>query len=148
MKKLMVINGPNINFLGIREASIYGNNNFEYLKKIIEEKAQKENISIECFQSNSEGAIVDRIQECYHNKIDGIVINPAAYTHYSIAIRDALSAVNIPTIEVHISNIHKREEFRHKSVTAPVCVGQIAGLGLKGYILAIDGILGYLNEKE
>jgi 3-dehydroquinate dehydratase-2 len=134
--------------LGVREKSVYGSQSFEELKAMIADKAKAENIDIDFFQSNSEGAIIDKIQSCYHNQLDGIIINPAAYTHYSIAIRDALAAVQIPCIEVHISNIHKREEFRHKSVTAPVCLGQMAGFGLKGYILAIDAMLNYLNDKE
>ncbi|MFW6028615.1 MAG: type II 3-dehydroquinate dehydratase [Halanaerobiales bacterium] len=141
MKKITVINGPNINFLGIREKSIYGQLSYDNLKDILIKKAEKENINIECFQSNSEGEIIDKIQSCYKQEIDGIVINPAAYTHYSIAIRDAISAVEIPCVEVHISNIHKRESFRRESVIAPVCIGQISGFGLKGYILAIDSLL-------
>ncbi|TCK98371.1 3-dehydroquinate dehydratase [Natranaerovirga hydrolytica] len=148
MKKILVINGPNINFLGIREASIYGQQTYKDLEEMIIKKGEKENINITVFQSNSEGDIINTIQEAYYDKVDGIVINPGAYTHYSIAIRDAIASVNIPTIEVHISNIHKREAFRHQSVTAPVCVGQIAGLGLKGYMLGIDGIISHLEEKE
>jgi 3-dehydroquinate dehydratase-2 len=139
--KLLVINGPNINFLGIREKSIYGKENYSYLLSMLSEKAEKEGITIDTFQSNSEGEIIDRIQKAYFDETQGIVINPGAYTHYSIAIRDALASIEIPKIEVHISNVHKREEFRHVSVTAPVCTGQIVGLGLNGYILAIDAIL-------
>lgn len=138
--KILVINGPNLNFLGIREKGIYGTQDYEDLVKVLEEKAKIENHQIEVFQSNHEGYIVDKIQEAYHQKVEGIIINPGAFTHYSYAIRDAIASVEIPVIEVHISNIHKREEFRHKSVTAPVCQGQIAGLGLKGYSLAMDAL--------
>ena len=140
--KLLVINGPNINFLGIREKGIYGSENYETLVKNIDEHAKKLNIEVEVFQSNHEGAIIDKIQEAFYAKIDGIVINPGAFTHYSYAIRDALASVeDIPKIEVHISNVHKREEFRHVSVTAPVCTGQVVGLGLKGYLYAMEAII-------
>ncbi|SHO45063.1 type II 3-dehydroquinate dehydratase [Anaerocolumna xylanovorans] len=139
--KLLVINGPNLNFLGIREKSVYGAEDYGYLKSLIQEKAMKEDITVDIFQSNSEGNIIDRIQEAYFDGTQGIIINPGAFTHYSYAIRDALASLTIPVIEVHISNVHKREEFRHTSVTAPVCTGQIVGLGLKGYLLAMDALL-------
>ncbi|WP_066717688.1 type II 3-dehydroquinate dehydratase [Clostridium sp. Marseille-P299] len=138
---LLVINGPNINFLGIREKGIYGTKDFNSLLEMLENKANETGISIETYQSNCEGAIIDRIQKAYYDKVDGIIINPGAYTHYSYAIRDALASIEVPIIEVHISNVHKREEFRHTSVTAPVCTGQIVGLGLQGYLLAVDAIL-------
>ncbi|ADL49868.1 type II 3-dehydroquinate dehydratase [Clostridium cellulovorans] len=137
--KFLVLNGPNINMLGTREKGIYGQDNYETLCKIIEEKAKEINVEVDVRQSNSEGALIDIIHDTL-GKYDGIVINPGAYTHYSIAIYDALLAVNLPTIEVHISNIHKREEFRHKSVTAAACIGQIVGLGLQGYALAIQAL--------
>lgn len=143
--KLLVINGPNLNFLGIREKSIYGNQDFKYLLSILSEKAEKENITIDTFQSNYEGGIIDRIQEAYYDGTQGIIINPGAFTHYSYAVRDALASMDMPKIEVHISNIHKREEFRNVSVTAPVCTGQIVGLGLNGYILAVDAIMNLLQ---
>lgn len=142
MEKLLVINGPNINFLGIREKGIYGSQNYDTLVSMINDKAKELGVEVEVFQSNSEGGIIDRIQKAYYENIDGIVINPGAYTHYSIAIRDALGSVeNIPKIEVHISNVHKREEFRHTSVTVPVCNGQVVGLGLKGYMYAMEAVL-------
>lgn len=137
--KILVINGPNINMLGIREQGIYGDDSFESLKTLISKKAESLGIEIDHYQSNIEGEIVTTIQ-CAKGVYDGIVINPAAYTHYSIAILDALKAVSIPTVEVHISNIHKREEFRHKSVTAAACIGQIAGFGIYGYSMAIDAL--------
>jgi 3-dehydroquinate dehydratase II len=143
--KLLVINGPNLNFLGIREKSIYGNQDFKYLLSILREKGEKENITIDTFQSNYEGGIIDRIQEAYNDGTQGIIINPGAFTHYSYAIRDALASLEMPKIEVHISNVHKREEFRNVSVTAPVCTGQIVGLGLNGYILAVDAIMNMLQ---
>jgi 3-dehydroquinate dehydratase-2 len=144
--KLLVINGPNLNFLGIREKTVYGAEDYSYLKSLIQEKAISENITVDIFQSNTEGNIIDRIQEAYFDGTQGIIINPGAYTHYSYAIRDALASITVPIIEVHISNVHKREEFRHVSVTAPVCTGQIVGLGLKGYLLAIDAILSLVNS--
>ncbi len=138
---LLVINGPNINFLGIREKGIYGTKDFNSLLEMLEVKAKELGITIETYQSNCEGEIIDRIQKAYYDKVDGIIINPGAYTHYSYAIRDALASIDVPKIEVHISNVHKREEFRHVSVTAPVCTGQIVGLGFQGYLLAVDAIL-------
>lgn len=142
MDKILVINGPNINFLGIREKGIYGQDNYGTLVNMIEDKAKELGVEVEVFQNNSEGAIIDRIQKAYYEKVSGIVINPGAYTHYSIAIRDALGSIeDIPKIEVHISNVHKREEFRHTSVTVPVCNGQVVGLGLKGYLYAMEAVL-------
>lgn len=138
--KILVINGPNINFLGIREKSIYGNEDYEYLLNLLEEYGKRTANEIQVFQSNHEGHLIDRIQKAYRDGTEGIVINPGAFTHYSYAIRDALASVEIPKIEVHISNVYQREEFRQKSVTAPVCIGQITGLGLQGYILAIEAL--------
>lgn len=140
--KLLVLNGPNINFLGIREKGIYGTEDYEALVQMLEEKANREGHEIQVFQSNYEGAIIDKIQEAYHQGVEGIIINPGAFTHYSYAVRDALASIEAPKIEVHISNVHKREEFRHVSVTAPVCTGQVVGLGLKGYALAMDYLTG------
>lgn len=144
--RILVINGPNINFLGIREKGIYGTKDYNYLLGLLEDKAKATKCIIETFQSNHEGEIIDRIQKAYQEQVDAIIINPGAYTHYSYAIRDALASITVPKIEVHISNIHQREEFRHVSVTAPVCTGQIAGLGLDGYLLAVDAILS-MQEK-
>ena len=138
--RILVINGPNLNFLGIREKGIYGSESYESLIAGLMEKAEKDGIELECFQNNGEGAIVDRIQKAYHDKVDGIIINPGAYAHYSIAIRDALASIDVPKIEVHISNVYKREEFRHTSVITPVCTGEILGLGLNGYYLALDAM--------
>ena len=142
--KILVINGPNINFLGIREKGIYGTENYESLVRGLEEKGRAEGHEVEVFQSNFEGAVIDRIQAAYSDGTEGIIINPGAFTHYSYAVRDALASVELPKIEVHISNVHQREEFRHVSVTAPVCTGQIVGLGLRGYALAMDYLTGKL----
>ena len=139
--KLLVINGPNINFLGIREKSVYGTQDFQYLLDMIAKKGEETGYEITCFQSNHEGAIIDRIQEAYFDGTEGIVINPGAYTHYSYAIRDALASVYMPKVEIHISDITKREEFRKTSVTKDACDYQIYGKGLDGYLMAIDYIL-------
>jgi 3-dehydroquinate dehydratase-2 len=143
--KVVVIQGPNLNMLGKREQEIYGTMTLEEIHKQMQIFAEQNGIEIEFFQSNLEGEIVDRIQECM-GTADGIIINPAAYSHTSIAIRDALSAVKIPAIEVHLSNIHAREEFRRHSLTAEVCAGVIAGVGPFGYHLAMIAILQILNE--
>ena len=136
--KILVINGPNLNFLGIREKSVYGTQDYDYLLKMIGEKGEQTGSTIEVFQSNHEGAIIDRIQDSYFDGTEGIVINPGAYTHYSYAIRDALSSITVPKVEIHISDIMNREEFRKVSVTAPACDKQIYGHGLEGYLDAID----------
>lgn len=147
MTKILVINGPNLNFLGIREKNIYGSENYEYLVKMIEDYAKEKDVLVECFQSNHEGAIIDRIQEAYFDGTEGLVINPGAYTHYSYAIHDALASVTtFPKIEIHISNVNEREAFRHVSVTLPACDGQIVGQGLKGYLMAIDNLLEILHK--
>lgn len=142
--KILVINGPNINMLGIREKRIYGGTSYNGLCDYINKKGRELNQEIDIVQSNIEGEIIHFIQDAYE-KYDGIVINPGAYTHYSIAIYDALMAVSIPTVEVHISNVYKREEFRHKSVTAPACLGQITGFGIYGYIM---GIMALINNAD
>lgn len=138
--KVLVMNGPNLNFLGIREKGIYGEVNYESLCRQIQAKAMELGIEADIFQSNSEGGLIDRIQAAYEDGTQGIIINPGAYTHYSYALRDALASVQMPKIEVHISNVHQREAFRHTSVTAPVCNGQIVGMGLFGYELALEAM--------
>lgn len=144
--KIMVLNGPNINFLGIREKEVYGSQNYEEMCQYIKKNIKKE-IELKIYQSNIEGELINLIQKAYFDKFDGIVINPGAYTHTSIALYDAIKSVNIPTIEVHISNIHKREDFRHKSFTAAACIGQICGLGSDGYILAIEFLCNKIINK-
>ena len=146
MKKIFIINGPNLNFLGIRETRIYGNDNYDSLCSYIQEKFCDRNVKIEIFQSNYEGKIIDIIQNAYYEKIDGIIINPGAYTHYSYAIHDAIKAVSIPAVEVHLSDIHKREEFRKISVTAPACVLQIYGKGKEGYVEAVEYLIKFFKE--
>lgn len=139
--KILVINGPNLNFLGIREPGIYGKQDYQYLVNMIEEKCKEYGCEVECFQSNHEGAIIDKIQEAYYDETKAIVINPGAFTHYSYAIHDALASVDMLKVEIHISDITKREEFRKVSVTAPACDKQIYGQGLNGYLMAIDYII-------
>jgi len=143
--KIVVIQGPNLNMLGHREQNIYGPMKLEDIHTQMKNFADQNGVEIEFFQSNLEGEIVDKIQECLGDA-DGIIINPAAYTHTSIAIRDAISAVQIPTVEVHLSNIYAREDFRHKSLTAPVCAGQVSGFGPFGYHMAMVAITQIMNE--
>ena len=145
--KIVVIQGPNLNMLGVREQQVYGPMKLEQIHTQMKDFADQNNIEIEFFQSNLEGEIVDRIQECY-GEADGIIINAAAYTHTSIAIRDAISAVSLATIEVHISNIHRREEFRKENMIAPVCTSSIVGFGPFGYHLAMTGMLQIMNEIQ
>ena len=145
--KIAVIQGPNLNMLGVREQQIYGPMKLEQIHAQMKEFATQNNIEIEFFQSNLEGEIVDKIQECY-GEIDGIIINAAAYTHTSIAIRDAIAAVNLPAIEVHISNIHRREDFRKENMIAPVCTSSVVGFGPFGYHLAMMGMLQIMQEVQ
>ncbi len=135
--KILVINGPNLNLLGTREPEIYGNLTLEKINSVLLKRAQDLNVEINFFQSNVEGEIVTQIQNAQNN-FDFILLNAAAFTHYSIAIRDAISAINVPVIEIHLSNIHKREEFRHNSVISAVVIGQICGFGLDSYISALE----------
>ena len=135
-KRILVLHGPNLNMLGKREPEVYGALTLEQLNAELTAQAAKLGVAVECRQTNHEGVLVDMIQAA-DGACDCIIINPAAFTHYSIAVRDALAAISTPAIEVHLSNIYRREEFRHHSVTAPVTVGQIAGFGSQGYILAL-----------
>lgn len=144
LKKILVLHGPNLNMLGKREKSIYGKVSLEKINSDLKRLAKELGIELEIKQSNVEGELVNLIQEALKKKVDGILINPAAYTHTSVAIRDAILATKLPAVEVHISNIHKREEFRHKSLTAPACVGQITGFGQDSYklgLLALGSII-------
>ena len=145
--KLLVINGPNINMLGIREVNIYGSENYKTLLERINKLSLEENIELEHFQSNHEGAIVDKIQEAYEN-FDGIVINPAAYTHTSVAILDALKAVSLPTVEVHISKVSEREDFRQVNFIRGYAIKSFEGLGIAGYEKAILYLKNYLEEEQ
>lgn len=145
--KFLVINGPNINMLGIREPDIYGKNTYSDLVSTVAEKCREEGIEVEFFQSNHEGDIVDKIQSAY-GVFDGIVINPAAYTHTSVAILDALKAVAIPTVEVHISDVSEREPFRQVSYAGMACIKTYMGFGFDGYKMAVDYLKAYLEEKK
>lgn len=147
MKKILVINGPNLNMLGIREPAIYGSMTYHELRVFLQNIAIEQGIAMEIFQSNHEGIIIDKIQAAYQ-QVDGIVINPAAYTHTSIGILDALKAVNIPCVEVHLSDIYQRESFRHHSYVADACIKSYYGEGILGYQKAIDTLLTYLNNRE
>ncbi len=146
MMKIRIINGPNLNLLGKRETGIYGNQTLEAIMQAAVEHGRKAGIEVEWVQHNDEGAIVTAIQES-RGKVDGLVLNPAAYTHTSVAIRDALQAVAIPCVEVHLSNIHAREGFRQTSLTAPACIGQISGFGAASYRLGIDALAGQMKKN-
>ena len=146
-KKLLVIHGPNLNLLGEREPGVYGTQSFASINQESQQECQKLGMDCDVFQSNSEGAIVTKFHEA-RGAYQGIVLNAGAYTHYSIAIRDAISAVKIPTVEVHLSNIHAREEFRHHSVLAAVCLGQISGFGPVSYLLAVRALAAHLGQRE
>jgi 3-dehydroquinate dehydratase-2 len=147
MLKILLMHGPNLNLLGWREPGIYGTVGFDEINARMKKIAEENGAELRVFQSNSEGALVDAIHDA-RNWADGIVINPGAYSHYSIAIRDALSAVKLPTIEVHLSNIHAREEFRHKLVLTPVCVGMICGLGWRSYLYGLQALIAILQEEK
>jgi len=137
MEKILVIHGPNLNMLGLREPELYGHLSLEEINQKLLETAKEACFELEIYQSNHEGDLVSKIQSCISSPVKGIILNAAAYTHSSIAIRDAIAAIKVPVIEVHLSNIHAREEFRHKSLIAAVCKGQISGFGAQSYILAL-----------
>lgn len=144
--KILILNGPNINMLGIREPHIYGSQSYLDLESLVTDYAKEKGVEIKLFQSNHEGALVDEIQNAYFQKFDGIVFNPAAYTHTSIALLDVLKATKIPCVEVHISEPDSREEFRHISYIRDVCIGTITGKGLKGYTEAMELLINYLSK--
>ncbi len=148
-RKILVMNGPNLNFLGIREPGIYGSQSYEALIGYLKEQAEKLGVEIECYQSNHEGALIDRIQQAYFEKIDGVVINPGALTHYSYALRDAIASVEpIPFVEVHLSNVMDRESFRHVSVTKEVCIDQISGLGFESYVKGMEKLIAHFRAED
>ena len=142
MKTFLVLNGPNINLTGLRETQVYGKQTYADLVSLVEAEARRLGVAVRCEQSNHEGALIDLIQQAWREGVSGIVFNPGAYTHTSVALRDAIASVPLPVVEVHMSNIHAREEFRHKSFTAPVCVGQIVGFGFNGYLMALRHLAG------
>lgn len=139
--RILVLNGPNLNRLGLREPDVYGHETLQDVERALEQFADAQALQVQFYQSNIEGELINRIHQAADDRIDGIVFNPGAFTHYSIALRDAVAAVDVPVIEVHISNVHTREEFRHTSVIAPVCIGQLTGFGTAGYQLALQAFL-------
>jgi 3-dehydroquinate dehydratase-2 len=145
MVSILVLNGPNLNRLGLREPNVYGHETLQDLEQNLQEWGKQNKVSITCYQSNHEGDLIDQIHQA-DSQFQGVVINPGAFTHYSYAIRDAIASISLPVIEVHISNVYKREEFRHHSVLAPVCKGQISGFGLIGYKLALEAAIHDLNK--
>jgi len=146
VSKILVIHGPNLNLLGEREPDVYGQTTLKEINELLTRDAKSQNVTIDIFQSNHEGEIVDVIGKTKENKIDAILINPAAYTHTSVAIRDAVAAVDIPAVEVHISNIYSREDFRHTSLIAPVCHGQVSGFGADSYLLGLKATINVIKQ--
>lgn len=145
MKRILVMNGPNLNLLGLREPGVYGTDTLESIEQRLKEAASELNVALDFVQSNHEGVLIDQIHSAV-GQFDGILINPGAFTHYSYAIRDALASVRLPCVEVHLSNIHARESFRHVSVIAPIAVGQIAGFGAHSYELGLTALVQHLEE--
>ena len=146
--KFLVVNGPNINMTGIREQGVYGARNYTEITAMIAAEAKQRGIEVEVFQSNVEGEMIDAIQRCYFEHMDGLIINPGAYTHTSYALHDAIkSSAPIPAVEVHFSNVHARESFRHESKTAPACLGQLCGFEDYGYVMAMDALIQHLAKR-
>jgi 3-dehydroquinate dehydratase-2 len=150
--RILVVNGPNLNLLGSREPKVYGRLSLAEIERAIADQAERLGVEVCFFQSNHEGAIVDRLQACAHGgeseRCDGVIVNAGAYTHTSVAIRDAIAAVGLPAVEVHLSNVHRREVFRRRSLLAPVCVGQISGCGARSYLLALEALVELLRDRE
>jgi 3-dehydroquinate dehydratase-2 len=145
---ILLLNGPNLNLTGLREPGVYGTKSYESICAQLQKEAEKRDIDLDIHQSNHEGLLIDFVHEAFLKKYDGIIINAGAYTHYSYALHDALKAAALPAVEVHLSNIHAREEFRHASVIAPACLGQICGFGPFGYVLAMDALLNQIKERR
>lgn len=146
MPHVLLVNGPNLNLLGVREPDIYGSVTLQDIEEMLNLAAKKQGYSLKAFQSNSEGKIMDFLQE--NHQAEGLIINPGAYTHYSYGIRDCIAGLKIPTVEIHMSQIYSREEFRHHSVIAPVCIGQISGFGDFGYLLALQALIDYFTRRN
>ncbi len=146
--RILLLNGPNLNLTGLREPGVYGTKSYEDICEQLQKEAEKRNIALDIRQCNHEGLLIDWVHEALLNKFDGIIINAGAYTHYSYALHDALKAAFIPVVEVHLSNIHAREEFRRTSVIAPACLGQICGFGPHGYVLAMEALIHHIKERR
>jgi 3-dehydroquinate dehydratase-2 len=144
--KILVLHGPNLNLLGMREPEVYGRETLNDINAKLRELAAQHQAELRIVQSNHEGVLIDTLHQARADKLDGVLINPGAFTHYSYALRDAIAAIELPTVEVHLSNVHKREEFRHRSVLAPVCVGQVLGFGWRSYILGLEGLIARLAK--
>src|SRR5512136_1745505 len=144
--QILVLHGPNLNLLGVREPKIYGRDTLDDINSRLRTRAAQSNAELRIVQSNHEGVLIDELHAA-RAKFDGILINPGAFTHYSYALRDAIAAADLPAVEVHLSNVHRREEFRHTSVLVPVCIGQVMGFGWRSYLLGLEGLLAYLSEQ-
>jgi 3-dehydroquinate dehydratase-2 len=145
--KILVLHGPNLNLLGVREPTIYGRETLDDINARLKARAAQSNVELRIVQSNHEGVLVDELHAARLARFNGILINPGAFTHYSYALRDAIAATDLPAVEVHLSNVHKREEFRHTSVLVPVCIGQVMGFGWRSYMLGLEGLLNYLSDQ-